>query len=252
MNDVRLIADGLKRQAIERAKAGANRVANGAPVDPRLAGQIRSDEVARDRAFDEGAKRFGSLFGESNPQIKEMMDAMRQRALGLNQAEVDSMRSRGVQGINSQMATGLRQIRGAQALSGVRGGAAIGQQLPVLTKANEARGNLEADIAKADMDRRQTGMQDYLSLLTGERTGQIGSQLGYAGLAAQDRAGAMGYLLNQDYIKSLMQGMQPLSPGDVMTPAGQATREAARRMQRPPTFQETVSAPFKALGGLFS
>lgn len=186
--------------------------------DPRLPGFTDWLKGQREGDMAAGAAWADGKFGASNPEMKGILDTLKQRSLGLNSEETGLMRSRGVQGINSQLATGLRQLKGAQNLpGGVRGGAAVGQALPTLAKANLARSDLESNIATADMDRRRQGLQDYASLLTGERSGALGAELGFAGLGAQDRAGGMQYLLGKDWITAAQNavnggGGTPLSP----------------------------------------
>lgn len=132
---------------------------------------------------------FGSpYFGHGNPEIDEILKTRRERALGLNANEMQLMRERASSGINKQMQTGLRALHGAQAGSGVRGGAAAAQTIPVLNQANEARAGAERDIALADMARRSSELGNYEHSLTGERAGLLGTGLSFATLGSGDRA----------------------------------------------------------------
>ncbi len=142
----------------------------------------------RDEDIQAGIKFGSQYFGEGNPAMKAILDQRRERALGLNEREIQLMRSRASEGINRQMATGMRGLRGVQATSGVRGGAAAAQALPVLRQATDARGTAERDIALADMARRSTELNGYEQSLTNERSGLVGTGMGFAALGSGDRA----------------------------------------------------------------
>jgi hypothetical protein len=50
------------------------------------------------------------------------------------------------------------------------------------------------------MDRRRAALGDYEHSLTGERAGLLGSAFGTAGLGAQDRNSALGFLTSKNWL----------------------------------------------------
>lgn len=166
---------------------------------------------------------FGKqYFGEGNKDMAEILNTRRERAMGLNQNEMNLMRERAGAGINQQMATGMRQLRGVQAGSGVRGGAAAAQGIPIVNQANQARGAAERDIALADMQRRSQELSNYETSLTGERAGLLGTGFGFASMGAADRSGAMQYGLATDALNKwnggsgMSEGEKPWNVKDSM------------------------------------
>ena len=133
-------------------------------------------------------------FGRQDPDMARLIAAREKAAYGNDTKQMDQERAIGLRGINSSLATGLRQLKGLQGATGLRGGAAIGQALPQLTQANLARGDLESKLAVANMQRREQALKDLESTLTGERAGRLGSTLGIAGLGSQNRYGTLEYL----------------------------------------------------------
>lgn len=182
------------------------RIRDQPPIDPRLAGITSLFRKERDADLERGGQFADPLFGMNNPAIAEIIKARRDAAFG-NDPQAQIARAQGVQGINTTMATGLRSLRGSQALSGVRGGAAIGQALPVLTQANQARSALESNLALADAQRRSDALSGLESTVTGERAGKLGTQFGYGGLGAQDRSGGLQYLTSSDFLDQARKGM---------------------------------------------
>ena len=191
-------------------KAEVPRDEQGKPIppigDPRLVALTARSAYDQNKAYEDGAARFDPLFGMNNPAMKEIMDARRSAAFGQD-GYADTLRAQGVQGINSTMSTGLRSLRGMQAGSGVRGGAALGQALPMLTQANQARSGLESNIALADMQRRSAALGDLESTVTGERAGSLGANFGWTGLDSANRNNALQYLTSMDFMKNAQTGM---------------------------------------------
>lgn len=175
-------------------------------TDPRLSGMVDYFKGQREGDVEAGKARFDPLFGMNNPEMAEIIKARRAAAFGTD-GMADQLRSQGVAGINSTMATGLRGLRGSQALSGVRGGAALGQAMPVLSQANQARSGLESNIAIADMERRRTALDGLESTMTGERAGSLGAQFGWAGLGAGDRNNALQYITSADFMANARKGV---------------------------------------------
>lgn len=174
-----------------------------AAPDPRIQGYVDWAEDQRERDMQKGKEWGEQYYGAGNPEIKAIMDLWKNRATGMDPTEVNLMRERGTAGINQQLATNMRALRGLQATNGVRGGAAIGQALPAMTQANQARAGLERDIALTDMARRDAALRALESTVTGERQGLVGSQLGWAGMGATDRSTGLGYVLSKDEIERL-------------------------------------------------
>lgn len=174
--------------------------------------------------------RAKTLYGDGNLKIKEIEDTRRQRALGLNGDEIRMMRERGNAGINSTMATGLRQLRGLQAGSGVRGGAAAAGAIPVLQNAVSQRSGLERDIALADMQRRGQELDKLESTVTGERAGGLSYELGNVMLDSTNRSNAAAEIRARDMLDIYRNAI----PGRMMTP-----EEAA-------IFERTVVPDYKS------
>lgn len=156
-----------------------------APTPPQV-----SDSDSRMNDIQSGIAFGSPYFGHGNPEMDEILKTRRERAMGLNANEMQLMMERASGGINKQMQTGLRALHGAQAGSGVRGGAAAAQSIPVVNQANEARAGAERDIALADMARRSSELGNYEHSLTGERAGLLGTGLSFATLGSADRANA--------------------------------------------------------------
>ncbi len=178
----------------------ASTSASSVPYDWRA----MAEEMGRSRDADlASGLNFGShFFGEGNPEMAAIIEQRRQRAMGLNGAEIQAMRERASRGINATMATGLRENRAIAGANGIHGGAAVGANSSIIARANESRGAAERDIALADMQRRGTELNGYESTLTGERAGLLGTGLGFANMGATDRSGAMQYGLGHDFMNS--------------------------------------------------
>lgn len=187
----------------------SSRVNPPAAIDPRMAGMTDRFAWDRERDIESGKARFDPLFGMNNPEMAEILKARRAAAFGTD-GMADQLRTQGIQGINNTMSTGLRSLRGMQAGSGVRGGAALGQAMPILSQANQARSGLESNIAIADMERRRAALDGLESAVTGERAGSLGAQFGWAGLGAQDRSSSLEYLNSSDFLAKA-QGRDPAS-----------------------------------------
>ena len=202
--------------------------------DPRLAGLTSMFAAERDKDLAAGKEKFDPLFGMNNPAMAEIIEARRKAAYGQDgQSEI--ARAAGVQGINNTMATGLRSLRGAQSSSGVRGPAAIGQALPTLTRANDARSALESNIAMAEQQRRADALSGLESTVTGERAGSLGAQFGWGGLGAQDRSGGLQYLTSMDFLNSARAGM-----GGANAERATAVRDARDNNKKKDSTSETL------------
>jgi hypothetical protein len=187
----------------EQRAADAEKARRNAGVDPRIVAEEERAKSRRESDRKEGEAFALPLFGDGNARMAEIMEQQKARALGLNGAEVGVMRDRGLQGINQQLATNLRQLKGLQGATGLMGGASLGQALPSLSKATQARAGLETDIALADMQRRGEELDRYERTVTGERNGLVGTQIGFMGLGAADASNARQFVLGQDFINGL-------------------------------------------------
>lgn len=144
------------------------------------------------------------MFGRNDPDMARLIEEREKMAYGTDTRGMDLARARGMTGINSTLATNLRQLKGMQGASGLRGGAAIGQALPALTGATQARAGLERDLQLGEMDRRAAAMKDLETTMTGERAGALGTTFGLAGLGSQNRYGALQYLLGDKYLQGAL------------------------------------------------
>lgn len=181
------------------------------PIDPKLGDLVARSQYDQQNAYDAGNARFNPLFGMNDPAMAEIMKARRDAAFGQD-GMAAQLRSQGVAGINNTMSTGLRQLRGMQAGSGVRGGAALGQAMPILSQANQARSGLESNIAIADMERRRGALDGLESTVTGERAGLLGANFGWMGLDSANRNNAMQYLTSQGFLDAANAGAAGAAP----------------------------------------
>lgn len=218
--------DLFKKSGGLKAAIAANKKRNGGvikytnngewPKPPSKIDKINKDSAdARNKDWEQGKKMFGGLFGSDNPEFAKVMEQMRGIASG-NDGYANKLRQSGVSGINNQMSSGLRQLRGLQATSGVRGGAALGQAIPLVNSANQARAGLESDINIADMSRRQNAIGSLYGMMSNERAGETALPLGWAGLGSQDRFGNMGYLATmgqQDLARQQLANAMNSQPG---------------------------------------
>jgi hypothetical protein len=175
--------------------------ASGAPqTQYDVAGLANWMKQNRESDMNEGMAKGSQYFGAGNPQMAEILDTKRTRALGLNGAEIQALRERANSGINSTMAAGLRANASTMARNGVHGGAAVGANTAVLARANQSRGDAERDIAIEDMRRRGQALDDYEKSVTGERAGILGMGASYADLGAGERSSALQYGLGNDFL----------------------------------------------------
>ena len=196
------------------------------PGDPGLAALTARAVYDQNMADEAGNAKFNPLFGSNYAPMDRLTKAREGAAYGTDGLS-DQLRAQGVQGINSTMSTGLRSLRGLQAGSGVRGGAALGQALPMLTQANQARSGLESNIALADMQRRASALDGLESTITGERAGLLGARFGWMGLDSANRNNSQQYLTSLNFMKNAQAGANPAS-GDP-----RATTAVIDQMKKP-------------------
>lgn len=147
------------------------------------------------------------------PEMKALIDIRKHNVDGMSGNEQLALREQGMAGINAQLGTGMRALRGQLGASGVRGGAAAGAAIPMLMQSNAQRGTLERDIQIKNEEAKRGALDAYERTLTGERAGKLGTMFGYAGLGAGDRSGAMQYGLGQDYMKYAQEHLKKLTSG---------------------------------------
>lgn len=138
-------------------------------------------------------------FGANNPEMAKILAQRNELAFGPDR-QTELARQSGMEGINRQVQTALRQFQGRLPSSGVRGGAA-GAMAGLLTReaVGQTRG-LERDLAINEMERRRQALGELERSVTGERAGLLGTTFGMAGLGSQDRFGGMQYLTGQNWI----------------------------------------------------
>lgn len=167
-----------------------------------------------------GGEDFASqYFGPNNKDMAEIIAARKAAAFGQD-PQTAIARAQGVNGINSEFATGMRSLKGLQGATGLSGGAAIGQALPQLAKANLARSQLEGNLATDAANRRDAALTNLESTITGERAGRLGTTLGYAGLGLGNQSNAMQYVLGQDYVTSAANAAANAAAGGGGAPGG--------------------------------
>lgn len=218
----------VKRQN-NRSTPGPLPVGAENPEDSIIDAAVAKNAAARQAAMAEGRKRGSELFGEgalgretqAHADLSADILARRKAALaGLDSAENQVLKERGVQDVNQGLQTNLRALRASQGNSGVRGAAAQAGALAAAKQAQDAKKNLARDMVLENVRQKQLGLENYetsvgrdaaakqaiqranLERVNKEKLGQIGTELGYGQLGATDRANALGNYWQQAYLKS--------------------------------------------------
>lgn len=180
--------DKVKIQELERAR---KRAEEQAALKNRLDSErAASEQKAKDRAQELFGQ--GSLGTRSRDEIAaDLQDvvARRKAALnGLTPEERQAIEQQGLQNIQQQNQTALRQLRGIQGAQGIRGGLASAQQAQQLIAGQNAAGNLQRDIELQNINLRRQGLTDFENTIGAEQEraqrekfGQLSTELGLLG-----------------------------------------------------------------------
>lgn len=181
--------------------------------------ELELREVAKkERAADlaEGRKRGEELFGEGalgrvgterSADIADVIARRKDALSGLTPEQQNALQSQVLGGIQQGTQTQLRQLRGIQGASGVRGGAAAAQQANILQSGLRQRAQAERDIFTDNIARQAQALnalegslrqaetdelaREQFNIGQGQREkfGQLQTEFGFAGLGAAERGG---------------------------------------------------------------
>ena len=170
------------------------------------------------KEFAEG--KLGRLDAGRSTEMTDIIAKKKAGLGGITAEENQALRDRGVQGIQRGTQTALRQLRGFQGASGVRGGGAVTQQAGILKSGIQSQANVERDLLLKNIDAKRTALSDYEASVTGaeateqerslfninqvnrETFGRLSSGLGYAQLGVADRASERGVAIAQQNLSS--------------------------------------------------
>lgn len=196
--------------------------------------ETRSNEVAKIIAERQAQLDAAKTRTADTQQI---IDLRKANLAGFSPEEINAMRAQEVSQMGRAQSTALRQLRGAQAQAGLRGGAAAAQQANILAQSQAARANVERDLFLQNIAQRRAALGDYESSVRGvegeefarrtgalggleastqgaradelarqqfnlaqlgrERFGQASSEFGYAGLGQQEAQAALQTILGE-------------------------------------------------------
>lgn len=176
--------------------------------------------VAEDQ--ERGRARGQELFGEGSLGTRSLEErktdiadvlARRKAALsGLTPEEQAAMESQALGGINQATQTQLRQLRGVQGASGVRGGLAAAQQANLLRGGQQAAAEAQRDIFLQNLGARRQALSDFENTVLGEqqranqeRFGQLATEMGIAQLGSGTRGGVRQSILGEQQVESAQQ-----------------------------------------------
>lgn len=171
-----------------------------------LAADIKKGQELLGKDFAEG--NLGRLEEAPSADITSIVEARRQGLKGLSSEENQALRERASQGIDRGTQTALRQLRGIQGASGVRGATASAQAGRQLSAGQAAKAQTERDLLIRNVEERQKGLEAFESTVTGteeakqqrelfniqqrksEIAGRQTAGLGFAQLGVTERTGA--------------------------------------------------------------
>jgi hypothetical protein len=175
----------------------------GGSVDPR--GLMSNTDVGRkaqqyrlERMTDQaiGRKAAGERFADvKSGDLDDIISRRREQLEGLTSGEKNLLETQGIGGIQQAEQGALRQLRGIQGATGVRGATAGAQQADVLQEGLMARGDLQRDIVMQDINARRQALDNLETTLGKERLGFLTRELGEAGLGAAERGAAIQHVV---------------------------------------------------------
>ena len=150
-------------------------------------------DFGKDVLGTEGLGRLGT-----DQKVQETLSRFEDMSKGMDSQEMNSRKSEAFQGIDQQSQTQARSLQAALARSGVKGGAAGGQQREMALGGLRAKAGVERDLLISDFDRRSEGLKDFanatgqvkqfdLSQAAAEKNIELSSGLGFAQISAAER-----------------------------------------------------------------
>lgn len=196
-------------KAAEAAKPSGPRTAGGKAIDPTTQKILTDVEAGKESVL---GQEFapGSLERLDTARSQDVSDIIAKRRAGLeglSAEENQALRERGSQGITRGTQTALRQLRGRQAASGVRGGTATAQQAAILSAGQQAKAGVERDLFLQNINQKRQALGDFEKSVAGaeqseearrlfnieqqqrEKFGRVSAGLGIAQLGVAERAG---------------------------------------------------------------
>jgi hypothetical protein len=129
--------------------------------------RINFERAERARAFERGSERgkglvpegsLGRLDKKESPDIQTVLEQRRKNVKGFTPEEMARQRSTAQKSIAQQQQAGLRQLRGAQGASGVRGGVAGAQQARLIGQGVGQQADAENKLQLANIAQSREGL----------------------------------------------------------------------------------------------
>lgn len=171
----------------ELAKQGEDKMQ--AERDTRGEALLQRFRTGRTQDLAEGRKRGEELFAQ-DPALQDILARRKSALEGFNAPEQQALRSQSLNQIARQGQTQARALRGAQAQSGVRGAAAAGQQAGLLKNLQKSQAEAEQNLYLQNVANKDKALSAYEGTVGGLKSAQLGTELGYGQLGAQERSAA--------------------------------------------------------------
>lgn len=171
-----------------------------------LAKDIAKGQEVLGKDFQEGS--LGRIDANRSADMNQVVEARKAGLGGLSAEENQALRERASQGIDRGTQTAVRNLRGIQAASGVRGASAASQVGRQLSAGQSAKAAAERDLLIANVDRKQQAVGALEQSVTGaeateqdrsifnlkqqqaEKFARQSAGLGFAQLGVTERTGA--------------------------------------------------------------
>lgn len=150
---------------------------------------IRNMQDARREDMEAGRRAWADIL-QRNPAYQENLGRIRDMSQGLNAQEMLAAREQMARGIQGQQQSAMRKLFSAQNRSGVRGGMAGAQAARLQQQGMRDRQAAEQKMLLDNYALRRQGLQDYTQAVNRGISGELASQMGYAGMGVSDRAAA--------------------------------------------------------------
>ena len=214
-------------QRLEQARS-----ANTVDVGARTAEIAKQARAFRQADLAQGRKRGEELFGEGSlgrveaerqQEISDLIERRRAEAQGFSPEEQEAFRSQNISAIQRAQAGEQRGLRGRQAQLGITGPLAAAQESQIGQAAQRAQVEAERDLFLRNIEARRVGLGGLEQSITGaradelsrqqfnigqgqrEKFGQIGTELGFAGLGVAERQGAAQQAIGQAQLAAGLQ-----------------------------------------------
>lgn len=166
---------------------------------------IKAGKLLLGKDFEEGS--LGRAQEARSGNIDAVIAARKAALGGLTAEENQALRERGKQGIKRGVQTSLRQLRGIQGASGVRGASAASQQANILMAGQAAGANVERDLFLKNIEAKRAALGDFetsvrsaeseeverqranIDLGSREKFGRLAAGLGFSALGVAERSG---------------------------------------------------------------